>query len=336
VRAAHGRLWDASVCSLAPGDLLPAYRGLGVPLLELERYASPGLLRLRALRRYVAKQRFDVVHSMLWHANVHARLAVAGLSPRPAVAISERNAYPTRPWPRVAIDLVLARWTDVYIANSDAVADFTRRMHPVDAGSLVTIPNAVDRTIFYPPAQRRASGSFRIGSIGRLEPEKGFDTLIAASWLLQRRFPDVEIVVAGTGSLRRELEGLAAGSPVRFVGTLDPGEPVADFLRGLDVFVLPSHHSEGRPNVVLEALACGIAVVATEAPGIPEIIDDPSLTVPPGDAAALAAGLGAVLADPNARARGGESAGVVPTFEELGAQYRRVFELAIARRDVVR
>lgn len=332
IRAAHGRSWEASLCSIAPGPLLPDFRELGIPVLDLQRRGSPGLLRLLAVTRHVNGGGFDVVHAMLWHCNAYARLAVAGRSRRPAVVVSERSVEPRSRWKR-GVDGVLGRWTDLWIGNSAAVADFVREVHPADESRLLHLPNAIDRSLFRPRSGGAAGAAPKIGSIGRLEPEKGFDILIAASRVLRAEMPEVQVMVAGSGSQRSHLEDLAAGSPVRFVGPLAGGAAVAGFLGGLDAFVLPSRFGEGRPNVLMEALACGVPVVATDIPGVGETVGSGGLLVPPEQPAELARALSAVLADQSASSRALAAASTIPSFEQLADRYRDAFEQALERRN---
>ena len=334
VRAAHGREWDASLCSTSPGPLLPAFRDLGIPVLDLHRRASPGLLRLASLTRHVNGGGFDVVHAMLWHCNAYARFAVVGRGSRPAIVVSERSVEPRSDSKR-RLDGALGRWTDLWIGNSAAVTEFVRDVHPVDEDRALHLPNAIDRSIFRPATTRSPRPAPRIGSIGRLEPEKGFDVLIAASRLLERSHPGLEVVVAGSGSHRGRLEELAAGSAVRFTGPLLPGKEVAGFLGQLDAFVLPSRFGEGRPNVLMEALCCGVPVVATDIPGVSETIGGGGLLVPPEQPEALAAALSAAIADETAPSRAAAASATIPSFEQLAIAYRAAFDQAVHHRDLV-
>ncbi len=332
IRAGHGRSWDASVCSTSPGPLLPAFRDLGVPVLDLERKASPGMHRLLKVARHIDSVGFDVVHAMLWHCNAYARLAVIGRSPRPAVVVSERSVEPRPRWKR-RVDWALGPWTDLWVGNSVAVTEFVCEVHPADRSRVVHIPNAIDRTHFRPRRRRASRRTPTIGSIGRLEHEKGFDVLIAATRLLRASMPDLQVIVAGTGSQRDYLESLAAGSPVRFVGPLSAGEGVAQFLGELDAFVLPSRFGEGRPNVLMEALACGVPVVATDIPGVGETVGTGAVLAPPEQPAELAGALSAVLADTSSSSRALAAAAALPSFDELADRYQEAFERAIAHRD---
>jgi teichuronic acid biosynthesis glycosyltransferase TuaC len=143
---------------------------------------------------------------------------------------------------------------------------------------------------------------------GRLVPEKGLRELLDAMRALTSSHPRSELVLIGDGPQRGELEASIArdlAGRVRLVGA-QPPENVAAWMAAADVVTLPSY-SEGHPNVLVEALACGRPVVATPVGGIPEVVDEScSILVPPRDAAALALGLADALTrrwDENALSR---------------------------------
>lgn len=328
VRAAHGTLWDATVVATSGGALASNFADVGCPFVELRRWGSPGLLRMRSLRKIVESGDFDVVHSNLWQSNAYARVAVMGRSNRPAVVISERNVEAERSAVKRAVDRVLASVTDAYVGNTYAVTQFLGDVHPTDGRIVTTIANAVDTSIFHRPDQEPPSPPVRIGAVGRLDREKGFDVLIEAAKRLQGRMA-FEVEIVGEGPERNALEEAARGQPVRFVGNMAPGHEVAAFLRSLHVFVLPSRFREGRPNALLEALACERPVVTTDIAGLREIIRGPTL-VPPGDEQALAEAIVDAAHDPNGWRAATDPAPVV-NFAQLGKTYHDLFEAAIAR-----
>jgi glycosyltransferase involved in cell wall biosynthesis len=159
----------------------------------------------------------------------------------------------------------------------------------------------------------------RLVCLGRLHSEKGFDVALAAADRLADRWPDLEIVLAGEGPAREELEALARrgrlAERVSFPGWVAPDD-VHALLAGAAVVPVPSIH-EGFGLVALEAALAARPVVASRVEGIPEVVLDgeTGLLVPPGDAEALAEAIGGLLEDP---ARGAA----------LGARAR---ELAIER-----
>jgi glycosyltransferase involved in cell wall biosynthesis len=324
--AAHPELWDATLCVLYPGQpLVPEVRDLGVPVLELAGGpASAG--RVTALRRLIGSGDYDVVHSSLWGGNAFTRAVASTVRHRPAVVASERRVEDFRGRDRRVIDYALRRSTEAYIGNSQDVVDFVVRAHRVPPSRITVIRNGMDVGVFRPdgPTDDRGPAPVRIGAVGRLVEQKGFDVLIRALPTLTASL-DVEVVVLGEGPDRAALEEQARGLPIRFPGAVATPAEVASFLRSLDVFVMPSRY-EGLPNALLEAAACGIPVVATDVPGCVEAGDAVTRLVPVEDADALATAVLDVVAGGEQQAGGG-----VSTFREVAEAHLRVFEQA--RRD---
>lgn len=138
--------------------------------------------------------------------------------------------------------------------------------------------------------------------VGRLSVEKGVGVLVEAVGRLRAAGTPARLVVVGDGPLRRDLER-AAGAAA-FVGEVPFGE-IHRFYREADVVAVPSVPTPGFREqwgfAAAEAMATGRAVVASDLGGLPEVVGDAGLLVPPGDAAALAAALGDLLADPARR-----------------------------------
>lgn len=335
LRAAHGRHWDATLCVLRPGyPMVGEMTAAGVPVRELPQWGDADPRRLLALRHYAAARRCDVVHSSLWGANVLTRLAVLGPR-RPAVVISERSVEDFRSGAGRLVDRALRPATEHYLANSRGVADFVRRAHRVPPERVSVVRNGLDAALFHPGASPAGDQRpLRIGTVGRLARVKGHDVLLAAlphvlaSPSLAGRAVEVEI--AGEGPERAALQAAAAGLPVRLLGELSEPAAVATFLRSLDVFVMPSRW-EGLPNAVLEAVACGLPVVASDVPGMAEAAGAAARLVPAEAPGALAAALLAALAglgepaDPAARPP-------TRTFEQVAMEHLAVFRAAYARR----
>ena len=138
-------------------------------------------------------------------------------------------------------------------------------------------------------------------AVGRLAAQKDFGTLLAAAARWRDLDPPPLLAIAGDGPLAGELRAQAAsvGVDAAFLGHRDD---VPDLLAAATVFVLPSRW-EGQPLVLQEALRAGAAIVATRVGGVPDLVGDAAVLVPPGDAQALAAAVRAVLADPSLAAR---------------------------------
>jgi glycosyltransferase involved in cell wall biosynthesis len=171
-----------------------------------------------------------------------------------------------------------------------------------------TIHNGCDFDIFKPACRETARVELNIDPdaelvvfIGRLVPLKGLRELFEATASLSKSRPRLQIVCIGEGPLDKELRVRAAqpdlNGHVRFVAGASPHE-IARWLAASNVFCLPSH-SEGCPNVVIEALSCGRPVVASNVGGVPELLNSQcGVLVRPQDARELAAGLAKALDRP--------------------------------------
>jgi teichuronic acid biosynthesis glycosyltransferase TuaC len=171
--------------------------------------------------------------------------------------------------------------------------------------SCITIHNGCDFSIFRPASREAARFELNIDPsaelivfVGRLVPLKGLRELLEGASILSAARPDLRIVCIGEGPMEKELVRRASDPDlkgrVQIAGSTSPQE-IARWLAASNVFCLPSH-SEGCPNVVIEALSCGRPVVASKVGGIPELLDSScGILVPPRDAQQLASGLSQAL-----------------------------------------
>jgi glycosyltransferase involved in cell wall biosynthesis len=325
--AAHKVHWEPTLCVLYPGfELTRQVASHGVSVIEMPFTTSYDPRRMAWLRGLTRSGRFDVVHASLWGAGVFTRVAALRRG-RPAVVVSERSVEDFRSRPGRLIDRTLRPVTDHYIGNSRDVVDFIQRSHRVPSDRVSLIGNGIDRKVFCrDQRQRPATQRRRVGCVGRLIRDKAFDTMIRALPAVLTA-ADVELVIAGEGPERARLEEAAVGLPVRFQGFLPTPRAVASFLRGLDLFVLPSRY-EGLPNAVLEALACGVPVVATDVPGMREAVRDHGTLVPPDDPQRLAEAVVAALSTSQLP----PSDLPIASFDDIATQHLQAFELAVARR----
>lgn len=171
----------------------------------------------------------------------------------------------------------------------------------VSADRVFVVRRGVDEQIFHPGDKRAARA--RLGlpldakilvGVGRLVPVKDWPTLVAACGQLRQQLPGVQCYLLGDGPGRSSLERQIAELGLQGQFVLRGGQPqtdLGDWYRAADLVVLPSL-SEGIPNVLLEALACGTSFVATKVGGIPEIADTRlDRLVPPGDPRQMAAAI---------------------------------------------
>jgi glycosyltransferase involved in cell wall biosynthesis len=228
------------------------------------------------------------------------------------------------------------RAADAVITVGSHLADEVRALG-VAADRVTSIYRPVDAARFSPgssPSARALLGLAHAPTIvwvGRLHKIKGVDILLHAFANLHARMPGIQLCLVGDGPERQALKTLADGlgvqSAVLFTGDI-PQADLCQWYRAGDVVVLPSL-SEGVPNVLLEAIACGVPFVASNVGGIGEIADSRcDRLVPPSDADALAAALEDVLSRPSSLRQERTSPGSAATF---AATVDRVFERVTGR-----
>jgi glycosyltransferase involved in cell wall biosynthesis len=221
--------------------------------------------------------------------------------------------FPTRWYVRPIL-----RWT---LRRAGALTAITEdcRQHALRAGApaeqIHLVFNGTDLRRFS-PSENGSRGDPRFGphmifACRQLFPRKGIRFLLEAGAQLKPRFPDLKIVLAGDGFERPELTRLAAelgiAADVTFLGWV-PNAELPPYYRGAAVSVIPSLE-EGFGIPAAEAMGCEVAVVASDAGGLPEVVEDgvTGLVVPRGDAKALAGAIGSLLADPQRRRRMGQA-----------------------------
>lgn len=168
------------------------------------------------------------------------------------------------------------------IKNADSVLALTQEMKRVMQviydRDIAVVPNGIDLKAYMagPPALEEESHKKRILFVGRLHPVKGVQYLLQAMMIVHVEMPDAKLTLVGDGEEREYLENLTDSLGIRecveFVGRI-PHERIPDYMHRADVFVLPSL-SESFGLVNLEAMACGLPVVATRVGGIPDIIEN--------------------------------------------------------------
>lgn len=290
--------WESAVAS-GGGYRADALLARGVPVfpVPVPRRRATGVLRAaRATRTAVRRFRPDVVLAHNVSASVVARLAVAG---RRIAVVTVFHGVAEADYSGAA--RILRRTSQAVVAVAVAAAD---RLRAAGLADPVVVPNAV---FPQPPARDRAAVRAALGlaedvpvalCAARMEPQKRHDVLLSAWALLD----GAVLLLAGDGSRRVALAErcaeLGVTERVRFLGTRDD---VPDLLAAADLSVLTSDW-EGMPIVVLESMAAGRPVVASDVDGVREALaGGGGLLVPPGDAVATAEALRALLFDPAAR-----------------------------------
>lgn len=184
----------------------------------------------------------------------------------------------------------------------------------------------------FPPRVPHPDQRPHIAFVGRLDPVKGADLLLDALAALRPTYPDLTATFIGDGpqaaQTRAHARALGLDNVTTFLGA-QPETAVADLLQRSDLLVLPSF-AEGLPVVLMEAMACGLPVVASRIAGIPELVRDGEngLLISAGDTAALIRAIDRLLADPDLRSRMGQQgrATVLAEFT-IEAEARRLAHL---------
>ncbi len=274
----------------------------GVTLHSLHKQGRwDNLATLWRLWWLVRRVQPDIVHGYLNIANLFTLLVGKAMGKR--VVWGLRNTMQGLTWTeKVAFRLCarLSRLPQAIIVNSQAGMHY----HIAEGYSphrMVVIPNGINTTRFRPDApagaaMRTAWGvapeTLLIGKVSRLEHLKGHSTLFAAVALLVRQRTDVQVLCIGKGTpeytlkLRQQVAQLGIAEHVRWVDGCDD-MPAA--YNSLDIATSASE-SEGFPNVIGEAMACGVPCVVTDVGDATLIVGETGVVVPPGNARALAAG----------------------------------------------
>jgi glycosyltransferase involved in cell wall biosynthesis len=299
--------FEVSLCGLkGPEPATEWLGGQGIPVHHLGR----GRFDPRILGDLVALARAR--KARILHVHGYAAADFGRLAARAAGAklvLHEHFADPRMPAYQALADRLLRARTDAAIAVSRSTRDFLVNERSVPADRVRVIWNGAPLDEFAPVPRERALKVRRelalpehalvVGTIGRLNAQKGHRFLLDAAALLLPRRPEARVLVAGDGDLmvdlRRQATELGLADRVVFAGHRTD---VPDLLGALDVFCISSLY-EGTPLALFEAMAAGKAVVSTSVDGCREVLEDgvTGLLVPPGDAASLAGALDRVAAD---------------------------------------
>ena len=295
-------------------DIAAELETAGIPVVGFGIERRGVVAAVRDLARFLRTTRPSVLHTFNFHANLLGRVVGAGLRVA-AIVASERSVESAKPRWRVRCDRLTWRLAHRWTVNAAAVAEVLRTRERVDAGRIDVIPTGIDVTRFEPrPRDRAIRGAHGVQDteqlivcVGRLDRYKGHDHLLEAFAALARERPRARLLLVGDGRFREALTARARSAGlaerVRFSGAVGDVRPA---LAAADVFVQASDE-EGLPGAVLEAMAMGLPVVATDVGGTREAVNDgvTGLLVPARDAAALTAAVTRLLDDPGLAARFG-------------------------------
>ncbi|MER5458880.1 glycosyltransferase family 4 protein [Micromonospora sp. NPDC002389] len=280
--------------------------------VEIPASPTPGDVRaITALRRALAGEQVAVVHAHGLRAGLVAVIA----RPAAPLVVTWHNAVLAG-----GLRGSLSRWAEKMVARGARVtlgasADLVARAVGLGAGDARLAPVAAPEL----PAPRRGRAAVRaefgvsadqplILSVGRLHPQKRYDVLVDAAARWRERVPPPVVVIAGSGPAYLPLAARisAARAPVTLLGHRTD---VGDLLAGADLAVVTSDW-EARQLFAQEALRAGVPLVATAVGGLPDLVGDAAVLVPPGDVDAVDAAVGDLLDDAPRRAELGRQGAV--------------------------
>lgn len=326
------------VCLLRDGWLKTQLESLGIETIVVPQYGALDILWLFRIYRLLKHRSIHVMHAHEFAMNVYGSFlsSVTGI---PIVATVHGKDYFWVKWRRRLAYRFVARQS-VMVSVSEDLKQFVTQRAAINPDRVRIVHNGID---LYRYAESDRPNTVRkelkindnqpvIGTVGNLYSVKGHTYLLRACAVVARVFPDFVLLVAGRGdqlgALEEEARSLGILGNIRFLGFRDD---VPCLLQAMDVFVLPSV-SEGLPLSILEAMALGKPVVASNVGGIPEVVKDgiTGYLVPPKDPEPLAEKILLLLHHPQVAVYLGQSGRkrVHEAFslEEMIQKYQRLYE----------
>ena len=298
-------------CLRGRGEVGGWIADLGVEIIYFDMRSCLDWGALRRVAAELRRREVDMLHTVLFHANTVGRLAArAGGVKRVVSSVRVEEKRRLHLW----LDGLTQMWMDIETCVSESTRNYTHERARIPMSKLVVIPNGVDVARFEdlprPPAEWRlpAEGPV-VATVARLDEQKnplGLLRAFADAWQYE---PRATLAWAGAGPMlgqvRKEAERLGLSKSLRLLGSIPDVRPL---LGRADIFALNSRW-EGMPNCVLEAMACGLPVIATAVGGCAELIEHgkTGYLAPPGDAQAMSGGLCRLMDSASLRRRMGEA-----------------------------
>lgn len=290
-------------------------QGITVAAMGIQQGRVPSPIAFARLVRLLKRLRPDVVHTWMYHADLLGGLA-ARMAGVPAVGWTIRNSN-LSPDSSKLLTIAVARacalasrWVPDRILCCSEVA---RQIH-VDFGyaadRMVVVPNGFDLSRFKPDDAARADvrselgvspDTMIVGLIGRFDPQKNHLGFVEAAGLLHQKMPDVHFLLAGkeinenNNELMRAVRNAGIGGVIHLLGLRSD---IPRLMAALDILTSSSSYGEAFPNVLGEAMACGVPCVVTDVGDSAYIVGDTGRVVAPGDMQGLVAAMGELLALP--------------------------------------
>lgn len=302
-----GRQFEAHVVSLGQGGrLAEEIRSLGIPVTELGMASGrPSLGAALALCRLARQFRPQIIQGWMYHGNLAAWLAWHAAGRKAALVWNIRQSLEDLAWEKAGTRAVI-RFCARRSAGVSRIlynSETSRLQHEAigyPSARGMTIPNGFETEIFRPDPEaglrlraelKLPDEALLIGLVARYHPMKDHRNFLEASALLSARNPLAHFVLAGREvddnnvELRDQVSRLGLAGKVFLLGER---RDVPALMAGFDVVATSSSNSEGFPNVIGEAMSCGVPCVVTDVGDSAHIVGDTGFVVPPADASALA------------------------------------------------
>lgn len=336
------------VCSLADkGEIGKEIENLGIEVFPLHKLKHRfDYTIVKDICRLVREKKVTVVRTHQYHANLYGRLA-ARSARVPCIVASVHNVYTRdKKIHRRMINRYLARFTDKVIAVSGAVKKDIMKYDGLGDEKIDVICNGVDIKRYSSSDRNEVRSKLDIdqdvpviGTVGRLTFQKGQKYLLESVSKLKNKFPGLLLLIVGDGPLRDELEHhaetLGIRDSVQFLGVR---RDVPELMSAMDIFVLPSLW-EGLANALVEAMAAGKPVIATDIPQIGEVINSGNvgILVPAKKSDAIAQSIELLLSDNSLAKKYGDAAyervALAFSIDVTLKKYTELYETILGRKE---
>lgn len=288
----------------------------------------------RWIKQILQKEQFDIVHL---HEPLMPVICLVTLRHSKSINIGTFHAYRESNFAYLAGKPVLKPFIVKLhgrIAVSQPARDLVAKYFP---GEYRIIPNGIDAETFggehVQPLPQYSDGKTNVLFVGRIEKRKGLKHLLSAWHAITAQYPDTRLIVVGEGELRQEMEAFARERRLRnvvFVGYV-PNNELPRYYRTAHIFCAPSTGFESQGIVLLEAMAAGRPIVASDIAGYRTVITNgqEGLLVPPADEAALAAAITRLISDTELQQRLGQAGRITAqrySWDKIASQVLDYYE----------
>jgi len=311
--------YEQTIAAMQKGAFAAEVEERGIPVIE---FPFTSFYDIRAVRNYLAlarlirRERFQLVHCHNFYSNIFGTIA-ARLAGTRTIITSRRDLGGMFTKTQLRVQRLAYKFSAAVLANSQGVKRVLVENEQVSEAKIHCVYNGIDTDRFAPREPSAdvaqslgiAPGSPVVGKVGNLHPWKGFDVFIRIAAAVNASRPDARFLIVGDGTEHQRLKQMARElhleQSVTFAGARGD---IPEMLALMSVFVLSSP-AEGLPNAVLEAMACGLPVVASNVGGVPETVSngETGFLVSPGDAAGFAEKILQLLNDPTHARQMGEA-----------------------------